>query len=74
MSEESPAITYGRFIRWLREFIHNEIRATSKPKPVTQPTVIRVVPAYPQGARPLFHLSDEDCGWLMDQPGEDRRY
>lgn len=71
MGEEPPAITYGRFIRWLSEFIRHEMRAAQKPPP--PPTVIRIVPAYPQGSRPLFHLSDEDCGWLMDQPGSDRR-
>jgi hypothetical protein len=64
MSEEPPAIAYGRFIHWLRAFIQNEVRAERRKH---QEGIVRICPPPAYAARPLYHLSDEDGGWLMDQ-------
>lgn len=57
---------FDEWFRALQRLIRFEIRAERERQQLTEPIRL-VMPFYPNGAPPIFHLSDEDCGWQLDQ-------
>jgi hypothetical protein len=66
LNEDAPAMVYARFVHWLQEGIRLGVRAELARRPIEPVRV--TAPIYPHGAPPIYHLSDDDCAWLMDQP------